>query len=123
MTELESQVKIAQTELDTVSKGYDADEIDEAQKNLDAVKSQLNDADNQLAKLKMSEASYNQADVTASYKEWTQAATEYAQNQHDINDLTTKIADTKAMLKQLGPNITATPEVMELRKWNRNLRI
>jgi len=73
VTELESQVKTAQTELDTVSKGYDADEIDEAQKNLDAVKSQLNDADNQLAKLKMSEASYNQANVTASYKDWTQA--------------------------------------------------
>jgi hypothetical protein len=44
------------------------------------------------------ETAGHQAEVAASYKEWTQAATEYAQNQHDINDLTAKIADNRTTL-------------------------
>jgi hypothetical protein len=44
------------------------------------------------------ETAGQQAEITASYKEWTQAASELAQNQHDINDLTAKIADNRTTL-------------------------
>ena len=56
------------------------------------------------------ETATHQADVTASYKEWTQAATEYAQNQHDIIDLTTKIADNRTTLDAITKGSTIPDE-------------
>ena len=56
------------------------------------------------------ETATHQADVTASYKEWTQAATEYAQNQHDINDLTAKIADNRTTLDAITKGSTIPDE-------------
>ena len=73
------------------------------------------------------ETATHQADVTASYKEWTQAATEYAQNQHDINDLTTKIADNRTTLDAITKGSTIPDEYMaklasDTEQWKRHWR-
>ena len=56
------------------------------------------------------ETAEHQAEVTASYKEWTEAATKYAQNEYDINDLTAKIADNRTTLDAITKGTTIPDE-------------
>lgn len=50
------------------------------------------------------------AEVTATYKDWAQAATDYAQNEHDINQLTTQIADNRTTLDAITKGTTIPDE-------------
>jgi len=50
------------------------------------------------------------ANVTADYKEFAQSAIDYAQNQHDINDLSAKIADNNTALKSIKDSGMSMPD-------------
>jgi hypothetical protein len=50
------------------------------------------------------------ANVTADYKDFAQAAIDYAQNQHDINDLSAKIADNNTTLTAMKESGTLLPD-------------
>jgi hypothetical protein len=56
------------------------------------------------------ETAEQQAEVTASYKEWAEASTKYAQNEYDINDLTSKITDNRATLDAITKGTTIPDE-------------
>jgi len=73
---------------------------------LDAATRQLDGADSQLAKMRMGEVAYRQSELTATYKEWVESSTQYAQNQYNINDLTAKIADNRATLDAITKGTT-----------------
>ena len=48
--------------------------------------------------------------VTADYKNFAQAAIDYAQNQHDINDLSAKLADNRYALKSIQDSDMSLPD-------------
>ena len=50
------------------------------------------------------------ANVTADYKEFAQSAIDYAQNQHDINDLSAKVADNNTALKSIKDSGVSLPD-------------
>ena len=56
------------------------------------------------------ETAEQQAEVTATYKEWAEASTKYAQNEYDINDLTAKIADNRTTLDAITKGTTIPDE-------------
>ena len=50
------------------------------------------------------------ANVTADYKNFAQAAIDYAQNQHDINDVSAKLADNRIALKSIQDSDMSLPD-------------
>jgi hypothetical protein len=56
------------------------------------------------------ETAEQQAEVTASYKEWMEATTQYAQNEYDINDLTSKITENRTTLDAITKGTTIPDE-------------
>jgi len=77
---MQSEVKTLQSQLDDAVKTGDPTKVFDTQDKLDAATRQLDDADSQLAKMRMGEVAYRQSELTATYKEWVESSTQYAQN-------------------------------------------
>ena len=109
---MQSDVKTLQSQLDDAVKSGDPIKVFDTQDKLDAATRQLDDADSQLAKMRMGEVAYRQSELTATYKEWVESSTQYAQNQYNINDLTAKIADNRATLDAITKGTTIPDEYL-----------
>ena len=109
---MQSEVKTLQVILNDAGKSGDTVKVSDIQDKLDVATGQLDDADSELAGMRMGETAYRQAELTATYKEWVEASTKYAQNQYNINDLTAKIADNRATLDAITKGTTIPDEYL-----------
>ena len=109
---MQSEVKTLQGILNDAGKSGDTVKVSDIQDKLDVATGQLDDADSELAGMRMGETAYRQAELTATYKEWVEASTKYAQNQYNINDLTAKIADNRATLDAITKGTTIPDEYL-----------
>jgi len=62
--------------------------------------------------MRMGEVAYRQSELTATYKEWVESSTQYAQNEYNINDLTAKIADNRTTLHAITKGTTIPDEYL-----------